>query len=64
MSKVLEIIKHTRSRHHCSQCGKTIKQGSEAVALVIADSLGKFISYFCGIDCFNEFEVTILTEKK
>jgi len=63
MIKRLEVIQATRRGHECSApgCGKKIPGRMPAIALIQEDDSdekkSKYITYFCSIDCYNEYEV-------
>jgi hypothetical protein len=59
--KRLQVIKKTQKGHRCCNCGKNIKKGSEAMALVYEEVIDgyscKTIAYFCNVNCYNALEL-------
>lgn len=71
--KLLRIVKKTRKQHRCVFCGKAISAGLKVLALVTEEYVGgpddtrdfvRDISYYCGMDCFNEADVRLIVESE
>ena len=59
--KHLQLVQATRRGHICTHCGKRGQGRMPALALIDQTRGGngeidKVITYFCNIDCFNDWE--------
>lgn len=57
----LQRVKSPRNKHTCTQCRGGTKPNTPVIALVVEDFIDgnrhRFISYFCCIECYNDFEL-------
>jgi len=66
MEQRLDVVQKTRKPHPCRGpgCKRRIPRGNQAFALIreeaIDGQLEKDIVYFCSIECYNDFEISIM----